>query len=120
MNFSIEAGDVREVLQKHFANSFDACLCDPPYGLEFMGREWDAPWKRNWQSGGGFSKPGIGDRKTAWPSFSATGRFGAANPTCATCGGRARGAKKCACAEPEWKPIGKRRNPENEGLRDDV
>jgi DNA modification methylase len=25
--------------------SIDAVVCDPPYGLEFMGKEWDAPWK---------------------------------------------------------------------------
>src|SRR6185503_4185306 len=25
--------------------SVDAVVCDPPYGLEFMGKEWDAPWK---------------------------------------------------------------------------
>ncbi len=28
-------------------SGFDACLCDPPYGLEFMGQAWDAPWKRS-------------------------------------------------------------------------
>jgi hypothetical protein len=76
--------------------------------------------RRNWQSGGGFSKPGIGERPTDWPSFSATSRFGTANPTCATCGGRMRGAKRCTCEMPEWKPIGKRRNEENEGLPDDM
>ena len=75
---------------------------------------------RSWQSGGGFSKPGIGERQTDWPSFSATSRFGTANPTCATCGGRLRGAKRCTCETPEWKPIGKRRNEENEGLPDDM
>ena len=26
-------------------NSVHAVVTDPPYGLEFMGREWDAPWK---------------------------------------------------------------------------
>lgn len=26
-------------------NSIDAIVTDPPYGLEFMGRDWDAPWK---------------------------------------------------------------------------
>lgn len=26
-------------------NSVDAVVCDPPYGLEFMGKDWDAPWK---------------------------------------------------------------------------
>ena len=25
--------------------SIDAVVTDPPYGLEFMGKEWDAPWK---------------------------------------------------------------------------
>jgi N6-adenosine-specific RNA methylase IME4 len=28
------------------------------------------------------------------------------NPTCATCGGRARGARKCACPEPDWRVKG--------------
>jgi site-specific DNA-methyltransferase (adenine-specific) len=70
-----------------------------------MGKAWDAPLKI-WETGAQFSKPGIGDRNTPWPAF---GAYGAANPTCAVCGGRARGARKCACAEPEWKPIGKRR-----------
>ncbi|MBR1172786.1 site-specific DNA-methyltransferase [Bradyrhizobium sp. KB893862 SZCCT0404] len=26
-------------------NSVDAIVTDPPYGLEFMGKDWDAPWK---------------------------------------------------------------------------
>jgi 16S rRNA G966 N2-methylase RsmD len=28
------------------AERFHACFCDPPYGLEFMGKEWDAPLGR--------------------------------------------------------------------------
>jgi N6-adenosine-specific RNA methylase IME4 len=28
------------------------------------------------------------------------------NPSCATCGGRARGAKKCACVTPDWRVKG--------------
>ena len=24
--------------------SVDAVVTDPPYGLEFMGKDWDAPW----------------------------------------------------------------------------
>ena len=76
--------------------------------------------KKDWQAGGGFSKPGIGERRTEWPSYSATSRYGTANPTCAVCGGRLRGAKKCTCEQPHdhWKAIGKRRDPENEGLPD--
>ena len=103
------------------SDSVDAIVTDPPYGLEFMGKDWDSfGGKADWQAGGGFAKPGIGERAIAWPSFSANSKFGAANPTCGTCGGRARGKKSCSCATPNWKPIGKRRNAENEGLPDDM
>jgi len=93
--------------------SIGAVVVDPPYGLEFMGKEWDkltGP-DRTWEAGGGFTKPGIGQRNIQWPSFSATRQFGTTNPTCAECGGRLRGAKKCHCPKPHdhWKPIGKRR-----------
>lgn len=35
-------GDCVELMQKMDAESVDAVVCDPPYGLEFMGREWDS------------------------------------------------------------------------------
>jgi DNA modification methylase len=113
---TIRHGDCVEVMKSLPEASVRAVVCDPPYGLEFM------EGVRSWQTGGGFSKPGIGERHTAWPSFSATTRFGTANPTCAVCGGRMRGAKKCSCEHPHdhWKPIGKRKNPENEGLPDNL
>ena len=34
-------GDCIEVLRSLDADSIHACLTDPPYGLEFMGKEWD-------------------------------------------------------------------------------
>uniref|UniRef100_A0A6M3JBK4 Putative methyltransferase n=1 Tax=viral metagenome TaxID=1070528 RepID=A0A6M3JBK4_9ZZZZ len=34
-------GDCVEVLAGMPEASFDACVTDPPYGLEFMGQEWD-------------------------------------------------------------------------------
>lgn len=34
-------GDCVEVLKTFAANSIDSIVCDPPYGLEFMGKEWD-------------------------------------------------------------------------------
>lgn len=114
--YTLLQGDCREVLKTLPDNSVDSIVTDPPYGLEFMGKDWDAPWK---QGGAGFSKPGIGARATEWPSFSSTSKFGSVNPTC-ECGGRLRGSNKCTCETPKWKPIGKRRNPENEGLPDDV
>lgn len=34
-------GDLFEVLPSLDGDSFDACVTDPPYGIGFMGREWD-------------------------------------------------------------------------------
>lgn len=34
-------GDALAVLETLAAGSFDACLCDPPYGISFMGKRWD-------------------------------------------------------------------------------
>lgn len=34
-------GDCLKQMQKLSADSVDAIVCDPPYGLEFMGKEWD-------------------------------------------------------------------------------
>lgn len=39
--FKIIEGDVTEVLKTLPANFFDAVLSDPPYGISFMGKEWD-------------------------------------------------------------------------------
>jgi len=108
----LRLGDSFEVLRGMEDQSIGAVVCDPPYGLEFMGTEWDRlEIPQAWLMSGGFSKPGIGDRKTDWPSFSSNAQFGTANPTCAVCGGRLRGAKKCTCEKPHdhWKPLGKPR-----------
>jgi len=94
----IHTGDCLDVMATLDAESIDAIVTDPPYGLEFMGKAWDKLGD-GWRTAGGFSKPGIGDRPTAWTSF---GAGDTANATCATCGGRMRGAKKCACFEPVW------------------
>jgi DNA modification methylase len=40
-------GDCIEVMRSMPDASVDAVVTDPPYGLEFMGKEWDAPWKEN-------------------------------------------------------------------------
>lgn len=37
-------GDCVEVLAGLEAQSVDAVVTDPPYGLEFMGKDWDRPW----------------------------------------------------------------------------
>ncbi|ALA48715.1 DNA methyltransferase [Mycobacterium phage Seagreen] len=39
-------GDALDVLADLPDRSVDAVVCDPPYGLEFMGKDWDAPWRK--------------------------------------------------------------------------
>ncbi len=34
-------GDCLEVMKKMEANSIDTIITDPPYGIGFMGKEWD-------------------------------------------------------------------------------
>lgn len=96
---TLHLGDCLDVLKTLPDNSVDAIVTDPPYGLEFLGNGWDSFKGEEWRSGAGMTKPGIGERDTAWPSF---GGGDTANATCATCGGRMRGAKKCTCDEPDW------------------
>ena len=43
--YRILKGDVTEQLKTLADASVDAIVTDPPYGLEFMGKDWDAPWK---------------------------------------------------------------------------
>jgi hypothetical protein len=59
----LELGDCLEVILRLVAEGVvvDAVVTDPPYGLEFMGKSWDAPWGKRSGIGGtssvGFSDP---------------------------------------------------------------
>ena len=41
MNFTLYNGDCLVELKKLDDNSVDSCVTDPPYGLSFMGNQWD-------------------------------------------------------------------------------
>jgi DNA modification methylase len=103
-------GDCVEVMAAMPAESVDAIVTDPPYGLEFMGKDWDRlsgdAVTRSWDT--------RGRTMTGAPTRDATtprGRSGAAlyrkdNPRCDNCGravnGRAtsKGFKVCECETP--------------------
>jgi site-specific DNA-methyltransferase (adenine-specific) len=53
-------GDIHQVLSSEPANSFDGCLTDPPYGLKFMGKDWDhgIPSSETWREVLRVLKPG--------------------------------------------------------------
>ena len=92
MSIELFHGDCLDIIPKLVAEGrvADAVVTDPPYGLEFMGKEWDKPWGRR------FSEHVYKDgSKALLPnSISGNDKFGGANPTCAQCGGRARGARR--------------------------
>lgn len=42
MNYTILEGDNRDTLKTLEDNSIDAIVTDPPYGIDFLGKDWDA------------------------------------------------------------------------------
>lgn len=61
MSYKVHHGDVETVLAIEYPeNHFDAVLCDPPYGLSFMGRTWDyrVPQAALWREVLRVCKPG--------------------------------------------------------------
>lgn len=67
-------GDCIEVMKAIKPNSIDAIVTDPPYGLEFMGKEWDKLWDN--RKHGGFrynpsSKDLTESRQTHGPQYKA-------------------------------------------------
>lgn len=59
-SWHLQLGKVESVLPTLPANSFDGCLCDPPYGLSFMGKAWDykVPKASTWREVLRVLKPG--------------------------------------------------------------
>ncbi|HUX00790.1 MAG TPA: hypothetical protein VMY35_07400, partial [Phycisphaerae bacterium] len=53
-------GDCLEVMRGMEANSVDSIVCDPPYGILFMGRNWDhgVPGIPFWTEALRVAKPG--------------------------------------------------------------
>lgn len=60
MTVTIHIGDCRDVMPTIDADSIDAIVCDPPYGLSFMDKEWDhsVPGEEFWREAIRVAKPG--------------------------------------------------------------
>lgn len=60
MNIDLRCGDSLEVLKSFEDNTFSSVVCDPPYGLSFMGKKWDydVPTKELWAEVLRVLKPG--------------------------------------------------------------
>jgi len=65
VTYTLHHGDCLEVMAGMEAGSVDAVVTDPPYGLEFMGKEWDKLIdKRDTRAERGFKNDGAGGRTT--------------------------------------------------------
>jgi hypothetical protein len=53
-------GDCRDVMRTLMPESIDAIVCDPPYGLKFMGKAWDhgVPGRVFWRRALRVARPG--------------------------------------------------------------
>ena len=81
-------GDCRE-----FEGKADVIITDPPYGLEFMGKEWDAPWRV------GTAAFGFADNKGRKPAPVYGSKR---NPVCLKCHKHLRGTNRCMCTDPDF------------------
>jgi DNA modification methylase len=89
--------------------SIDAIVTDPPYGLEFMGKEWDKldaglPQENVWKGRRGQGGSSIGDDDSKPQSRHHVGYGGGQQgfKRCTTCGKRAFSGSPCVCAEPTY------------------
>jgi site-specific DNA-methyltransferase (adenine-specific) len=97
-------GDCVEVMAGMEPESIDAIVTDPPYGLEFMGKEWD-----RFATGRGAKYAKGGSLITEEQIAERRGK-GGAGPSyvnrpakrCAKCGKQAWSGSPCRCEEPEW------------------
>jgi len=98
---TLHLGDCLEVLPGLAGSSIDAVVTDPPYGLEFMDQDWDAPWAadpgagKTWDTG--MRQPGFSDgaSRQAWPSPEPR-----ANVRCRRCQRWRVSSRPCRCPDP--------------------
>lgn len=120
---ALHHGDCLEVLRRIPDASIDAVVTDPPYGLEFMGKEWDgadgfrrslnpndagrdnafgrtsrtSPEYRTASKAQATRRQEGGISQASGPSF-----LGGLNPKCLVCDHWQRGSNPCKCEAPEW------------------
>ncbi len=114
----IHTGDCVEVMATMDAASVDAIVTDPPYGLEFMGKEWDhgAPGIPFWSAMLRIAKPGayllsFGGTRTYHRMACATEDAGWIIRDCLVWAYASGFPKSRALLKPAWEPILMARKP---------
>ncbi|MGA1589141.1 MAG: hypothetical protein ACO38I_11225, partial [Ilumatobacteraceae bacterium] len=90
-------GDSRSVLSELDDCSVDSIVTDPPYGLEFMGKDWDAPWKGKATAEFHDIEPGSFGGFTALPNHSRVN-----NLRCDNCSRWKWSSNPCTCEQPAF------------------
>ena len=91
------AGDCIEVMRQMPENSVDAIVTDPPYGLEFMGKDWDSPWKGKASNEFNEIKAGTLGGFTKLPNHSRVN-----NVKCRSCDRWKFSSNPCECEKPDF------------------
>jgi site-specific DNA-methyltransferase (adenine-specific) len=116
MAFRLIEADCIEAMASMDEASVDAIVTDPPYGLEFMGKEWDRldaglPQENVWKGRHGKGGSTEGDPTERWSKDGGrsmpsgrTSYGGKRTPgkRCVKCGKRQFSGTPCNCDEPEW------------------
>lgn len=123
-------GDCIEVMAQMPSSSVDAVVCDPPYGLAFMGKDFDDPKAmakamgfRRTLNPNDITRDSVFGRTTASsPEYQTTGAGRASKPgigerdvdwpsnagwnsyRCRKCGHLSHGGSPCKCSEPDFIP----------------
>jgi site-specific DNA-methyltransferase (adenine-specific) len=119
-------GDCIEQMRHLPDNSVDSVVTDPPYGLEFMGREWDGAdgFRRSLNAADVGRENVFGRASAKAPEYKTTSRaragmagtgytdganrierpsfLGGINPKCLACGKWQRGGNPCSCEAPDF------------------
>ena len=108
MSWRVECADAVEAMRGMDEASVDAIVTDPPYGLEFMGREWDRLTYAASNPKFGTSDAAIKARGEGWQPGSAYGGRKKV-PRCRRCGKPAlghekpgKGGMRCKCPNPDF------------------
>lgn len=73
-------GDCLGVMKTLEANSVDTVITDPPYGLQFMGKDWDKLWRNQTQADQEYIEKakqetdGLTARRRSLPDLKSTGK----------------------------------------------
>lgn len=97
---AVLVADCVDAMAQMPSGSVDAIVTDPPYGLEFMGKEWDRPWRMGKVSSVGKVDGTPFRRNAGTPTWSAPG-----NPRCRNCGGTKYNRTRptgCVCDSPDF------------------